>query len=115
VNPRGAGFRDEDRRLCVEFPDYDMPPERRCVTAAWAIALLLALPVRAAAQKSTFIDAFIAFHSALPGTYGDEGPQVTAALDRMAVTLDSWERSNREAEAALRARAGATPADLALL
>ena len=92
-----------------------MPPERRSVTAAWAVALLLALPVRAAAQKSAFIDAFIDFHSALPGTYGDEGPQVTAALDRMAASLDTWERASREAEAALRARAGTTPADLALL
>ena len=58
-----------------------MPSERRSVTAACAVALLLALPVRAAAQKSAFIDAFIAFHTALPGTYGDEGPQVIAALD----------------------------------
>jgi tetratricopeptide (TPR) repeat protein len=92
-----------------------MPPERRSVAAAWAVALLLALPVRAAAQKSAFIDAFIDFHSALPGPYGDEGPRVTAALDRMAASLDSWERTSGEAEAALRARAGTTPADLALL
>jgi tetratricopeptide (TPR) repeat protein len=92
-----------------------MPPARRSVTAAWVIALLLTLPVRAAAQKSPFIDAFIDFHSALPGTYGDEGPQVTAALDRMATSLDAWERANREAEAGLKARAGTTPADLALL
>jgi tetratricopeptide (TPR) repeat protein len=92
-----------------------MAPARRSVTAAWAVALLLALPVGAAAQKSAFIDAFIDFHSALPGTYGDEGPQVTAALDRMAASLDAWERASREAEAALKGRAGTTPADLALL
>lgn len=88
---------------------------RRSVSAPWAIALLLLLPVRATAQKSTFVDAFIEFHSALPGTYGDEGSQVTAALGRMSASLDAWERANRDAEAALRARAGTTPADLALL
>src|SRR5712691_8181902 len=92
-----------------------MPLEKRSVAAVWAVALLLTLPVRAAAQKSAFIDAFIEFHSALPGTYGDEGPQVTEALDRMAASLDLWERASREAEAALRARAGTTPADFALL
>ena len=93
-----------------------MPPERRrSVTAVLAVTLLLAVPVRAAAQKSAFIDAFIEFHSALPGTYGDEGTQITAALDRMAASLDAWERAGRDAEAALKARAGTTPADLALL
>ncbi len=92
-----------------------MPPARRSVIAAWAVALLLTFSVRATAQKSAFIDAFVDFHSALPGIYGDEGPQVTAALDRMAASLDAWERASREAEAALRARVSTTPADIAVL
>ena len=92
-----------------------MPPARRSVIAAWAVALLFTFSVRATAQKSAFVDAFVDFHSALPGIYGDEGPQVVAALDRMTSSLDAWERANRDAEAALRARASTTPADIAVL
>src|SRR6185436_9844975 len=92
-----------------------MPPARRSLVAVWAVAFLFSLPVRAAAQKYAFLDAFIEFHSALPGTYGDEGPAVTAALDRMTRGLDAWERLNRSEEQALRARPGTTPADIALL
>jgi len=90
-------------------------PARRLVVAAWVVASLLLLPSGAAAQKSAFIDAFIDFHSALPGNYGDEGPRILAALDRMTSSLDTWERSTRAAEQVLRARAGTTPADFALL
>ena len=71
-------------------------PARRLFLAAWAVAFLFALPVRAAAQKSAFIDAFIDFHSALYGAYGDEGPQVTRALDRMAASLDVWQRAGEQ-------------------
>jgi tetratricopeptide (TPR) repeat protein len=90
-------------------------PARRSIVAVWAVAFLFSLPARATAQKYAFLDAFIEFHSALPGTYGDEGPRVIAALDRMATSLDSWEQLNRNAEEALRARPGTTPADVALL
>jgi tetratricopeptide (TPR) repeat protein len=92
-----------------------MPAGSSSMACAWAVALLLVLPVRVAAQKDAFIDAFIAFHSALPGTYGDEGVTVTSSLDRMAAALDEWERAGRAAEAQLKARAGTTPAELALL
>jgi len=90
-------------------------PARCIVISAWAVAFLFSLPGRAAAQKSVFVDAFIEFHSALYGTYGNEGPRVTAALDRMAASLDVWEQANREAERSLKALTGTTPADLALL
>ena len=92
-----------------------MPPARRSLVAVLAVAFLFSLPVLARAQKSAFLDALIEFHSALPGPYGDEGPQIIAALDRMATSLDAWERVNRDAEQALSARPGTTPADLALL
>ncbi|MBI4521351.1 MAG: tetratricopeptide repeat protein [Gemmatimonadetes bacterium] len=72
----------------------------------WALAVLLLLPATAAAQKGAFIDALIEFHAALSGTYGDEGPRVEAALDRMAVALEAWSVERRAAEAALRAAAG---------
>ena len=90
-------------------------PARCIVISAWAVAFLFSLPVRATAQKSVFVDAFIEFHSALYGTYGNEGPRVTAALDRMAASLDVWEQANRDAERSLKALTGTTPADLALL
>ena len=71
--------------------------------SALAILFLL-LPTTAAAQKDAFIDALIAFHSALSGTYGDEGAQVEAALDRMAVALEAWKTAQRTTEAALKSR-----------
>jgi tetratricopeptide (TPR) repeat protein len=80
--------------------------------AAVSVALVLGATTAASAQKVAFVDAFVAFHSALFGTYGDEGPDVTAALDRMAASLDVWEQSRRDAEAALRLRS--TPRDRAL-
>jgi len=92
-----------------------MPAGRASVASAWAVALLLLLPVRASAQKDAFLDAFVTFHSALPGTYGDEGAVVTASLERMTAALDEWERTARAAEAQLKANAAATPAELALL
>src|SRR6185503_19782180 len=80
-----------------------------CVTV-----LLILLSTRAAAQKDPFIDAFIEFHTMLTGTYGDEGPAVSAALDKMAVALSVWEAVNRKAEAELKSGPGGTPANLAL-
>jgi tetratricopeptide (TPR) repeat protein len=73
--------------------------------AAWlcVLAVLVLLPATAAAQKGAFIEALIEFDSALSGTYGDEGPRVEAALDRMAMAFDAWNAERRAAEAALRA------------
>ena len=87
--------------------------ERKHRLLAAAVVLVLC-PGTATAQKSAFIDAFIAFHSALPGAYGDEGPRMTAELDRMTATLAAWERSGTDAENQLKARAG-TAGEFALL
>jgi tetratricopeptide (TPR) repeat protein len=84
----------------------------KCATVGFTIALLL--PVPAAAQKDTFVDSFISFHNALAGRYGDEGQAVTAALAKMTSALNAWEESQKESEAALKARAGITPGELAL-
>jgi tetratricopeptide (TPR) repeat protein len=67
------------------------------------LAVFLLLPATAAAQKGAFIEALIEFDSALSGTYGDEGPRVEAALDRMVVALEAWKTESRAAESALRA------------
>ena len=82
--------------------------------AALGVFVALLLPVPAAAQKDSFVDSFIAFHSALAGSYGDEGAAVTMALERMASSLEAWEQAQAKAEAALKARAGITPGELAL-
>ena len=87
----------------------------RSLTAAGLVATIALLPVSAAAQKDAFVEAFIRFHSALAGTYGDEGAEVLAAFDRMAASLDAWEQSLRTAEAELKARGASTPAEFAVL
>ena len=86
---------------------------RDCARAAVVLLTLeLGAPTTVAAQKPEFVDAFVAFHSALFGTYGDEGGDVTAALDRMSASLDVWEQSRGKAETELRDRS--TPFDWAL-
>ena len=83
---------------------------RGCVIGAvW----LLLLPATAVAQKDVFVDAFIALHSALPGTYGDEGAQVTSEFSRLTAALTAWDRAAAAAETALKKRA-ATPGEFAL-
>jgi tetratricopeptide (TPR) repeat protein len=84
-----------------------MLPKRRVRVAAVSLAFLLGTSTPSFAQKTAFVDAFVAFHSALFGTYGDEGPEVTAALDRMSTSLAAWTPSPEEArefDAALTAR-----------
>jgi Flp pilus assembly protein TadD len=81
------------------------------MTRSWVLAALLLLPTTATAQQGAFIEALIEFHSGLSGTYGDEGPRVEAALDRMAMAFEAWNTESRAAEAALRAAA----ADSAIL
>jgi len=75
--------------------------------------LLLLLPATAAAQKDAFIDAFVAMHSALRGTYGDEGPQVRSEFSRLSAALTAWDRAAADAETELKRRA-ATPGEFAL-
>ena len=86
----------------------------RVRAAALSLGILLGSPTGALAQKLAFVDAFVAFHSALFGTYGDEGPEVTAALARMSASLDVWEQSRRATEAELRARSTPAPSDWSL-
>jgi hypothetical protein len=80
-----------------------------CLTALLALA-----PASATAQKDPFIDAFIRFHSLLSGTYGDEGPQAAAALDRIAAALAAWEAANRKGQAELMSGPTGAPSNRAL-
>jgi tetratricopeptide (TPR) repeat protein len=65
-----------------------------CVAAA-----CLATPAPASAQRQVFVAGFIDLTSAVAGTFGDEGPRVRAALDRMAAGLDVWDEEIEALEA----------------
>jgi tetratricopeptide (TPR) repeat protein len=77
------------------------------------VVMLLGLPYQASAQRDPFRDSFIDFHSALSGSYGDEGATAKAALDRMDASLTAWQQAQQKTEADLKSR-NATPAELAL-
>lgn len=64
----------------------------------------LVVPTTATAQREKFLAAFVQFHQALRGAYGDEGAQLTAHLDTMAAALAAWDGEIRNAEAQLRPR-----------
>ncbi|HVG53914.1 MAG TPA: tetratricopeptide repeat protein [Vicinamibacterales bacterium] len=83
---------------------------RVCVAT---VSLLAVAPATATAQKDVFVDAFIALHSALPGTYGDEGPQVTKEFERLTSAFAAWNRSAEASELALKNRS-ASPGEFAL-
>ena len=83
---------------------------RLCVVT---VSLLVVAPATALAQKDVFVDAFIALHSALPGTYGDEGPQVTKEFDRLTSAFAAWNRLAEAAELELKKRS-ASPGEFAL-
>ena len=83
---------------------------RLCVVT---VSLLAVAPATAMAQKDVFVDAFIGLHSALPGTYGDEGPQVTKEFERLTSAFDAWNRSADAAELELKKRS-ASPGEFVL-
>jgi tetratricopeptide (TPR) repeat protein len=77
---------------------------------AFVLIALAAAPATGFAQKDQFFDTLLPLYRALAGSYGDEGPQLTAAVDSMGVALTRWDTGIREAETGLRARLrGADP------
>jgi len=74
------------------------------VTALLSIGLI-ALPDRASAQSTAFVQALFDLTGALEGTYGDEGPRVRPAIDRMSAALAQWDREIEAAAAGVRAAA----------
>lgn len=81
--------------------------------AVFAVALVAAslTPSTASAQKDRFIDALIAFRTALGGTYGDEGPQLEAGLDGMVSSLAAWDREAAASEKELRSGLSDAPTE----
>jgi tetratricopeptide (TPR) repeat protein len=65
---------------------------------------LLAVPSPAAAQRSPFFSAVVAFYRSSVGLYGDEGPQLTAQLAAMSTALDQWDLGIADTERELRSR-----------
>jgi tetratricopeptide (TPR) repeat protein len=64
----------------------------------------LAVPSTAAAQRDGFLAAWVEFYQTLRGTYGDEGPQLAAQLEKMTAALAAWDREIRDAESQLQSR-----------
>ncbi len=82
------------------------PPWRRLASLG-GVTVLLAWPLPAAAQKAVFVDGLGELTEAAAGTFGDEGPRLEAALDKMAAGLDRWDRSIRAFEARVPSQGGA--------
>ena len=64
---------------------------------------MLAAPASVSAQQSAFANALVELTGAIEGTYGDEGPRIAPALDRMAAALAVWNREIESAESAVAA------------
>jgi tetratricopeptide (TPR) repeat protein len=60
--------------------------------------VLLALPGNASAQRGVFIEGLLELATAADGTFGDEGPQLHAALDKMRAALERWNPPGRANE-----------------
>jgi tetratricopeptide (TPR) repeat protein len=60
--------------------------------------VLVVLVTPATAQHSTFVDALAELTEALPGTYGDEGAAIRAALDKLQRGLAEWDQTLRDYE-----------------
>ena len=74
----------------------------------------LAIPRTAAAQRDGFLAAWVEFYQTLPGPYGDEGPRLTAQLEKMTAALAAWDREIRDAESQLQPRLTGADANTAL-
>ena len=81
----------------------------RAVCVLCAAVAVLALPVRAQAQQTVFVQALAELTSAIEGTIGDEGARLAPALDALAAALAAWDREIDAAEASLRAVAPDAP------
>jgi tetratricopeptide (TPR) repeat protein len=64
---------------------------------------MLAVPAGVSAQQAAFANALVELTGAIEGTYGDEGPRIGAALDRMSAALAIWNREIEAAESAVAA------------
>jgi len=78
------------------------------------LLVMLAVPSTALAQRDGFLAAFVQFYQTLRGSYGDEGPQLAAQLEKMTTALAEWDREIGDAERQLRPRLTGADAQTAL-
>src|SRR3954469_14893824 len=78
--------------------------------AVFAALALGVAPATGFAQKDQFFDALLPLYRAAAGTYGDEGPRLTTAVNAVAAALAREDATLREAETTVQAQLpGATP------
>jgi len=91
-----------------------LTPVRRAVVFVCALVALgsaLRLEAQGSDPRGEFLNALGRFSLALDGTYGDEGPRLSSALDAMAAALSQWDASIQSRERAMVADvASASPA-----
>jgi tetratricopeptide (TPR) repeat protein len=94
-----------DCRSCVR-PGSDRVADTRRLArlAALLASALLVLPPTASAQRDQFFDALLPFYRSLTGTFGDEGPRLTAQLETLSRALTRWDQALEATERTLRAR-----------
>lgn len=81
------------------------------VCALVAIGSALRLEAQASDPRGDFLNALGQFSLALDGTYGDEGPRLSSALDAMSAAVTRWDAFIQSRERAMVADvAGASPA-----
>ena len=80
--------------------------------ACCAAATILAIPASVSAQQTAFERALVELTGAIEGTYGDEGPQIGPALDRMSAALAVWNREIAAAETAVAAPSSASQSEM---
>jgi tetratricopeptide (TPR) repeat protein len=74
-------------------------PTRGLAVPAGIVAVLLSTPAPASAERSLFVQGLHELMSAVAGTFGDEGPQLLSALDKMAGGLEGVDGSVRSLDA----------------
>ena len=75
---------------------------------------ILLLSSTASAQKEQFFDPLLTFYRTLAGTYGDEGPRLTALVTEIEAALGRWDTAIANAERDLRAQLAGADAQTSL-
>jgi tetratricopeptide (TPR) repeat protein len=117
----GRTARTKPSRICRRTIWWSSARERELsavrrwrVEVVWLLLAVLAVPSTAAAQRDGFLAAWVEFYQTLPGAYGDEGPRLAAALEKMTAALAAWDREIRDGESQLQARLKGADANTAL-
>ncbi len=83
---------------------------RRRLVWIGVLAALVLTPVQAGAQaRDAFVQALVDLVERANGRAGDEGPQLTADVERLAAALSAWDAGLRRVEAGLQAEIGGAP------